>query len=548
MLALSHPDGTQSPLLDLKPGESLLLGSSPTADIRLAADGVQARHARISNDNGLYTVIPFTPKVPVFVNGEYVPADGHPLVDGDQIQLGDWVMGFLDTTTDDPSGTAGADFFGAKKKREEGGAHERIKRKLHAALIDRMNLRGLDAGPTPELRLRTDRFILALLEENKAEIQAAGIQPETLRRELLQLALGYGQLDDLLADPSISEIMCLGDGRIYIERKGKITLSESRFDDPSELRAVIDRIVGPIGRRIDESSPIVDGRLPDGSRVNAVIEPVSIDGPTLDIRKFTANQLGVDDLIRGDSMTPAMAKFLQLAVRYRQNIIVAGGTGSGKTTLLNILSSFIPSDERIVTIEDSAELRLRQDHVVRLESRPQNVEGKGEIPIRALVKNALRMRPDRIVVGECRGGEALDMLQAMNTGHDGSLTTLHANSPRDVISRLETLAMMSGLELPERAIRQQIASAVNIVCHQSRLTDGSRRIVSIAEVVPTKGGEDLEMRDIYRYQRTGIEKGTGRILGRYLYTGVRPAFIQTLEESGIDYDRSIFANPEPRAR
>ena len=548
MLALSHPDGTQSPLLDLKPGESLLLGSSPTADIRLSADGVQAKHARISNDNGLYTVIPFTPKMPVFVNGEYVSADGHPLVNGDQVQLGDWVMGFVDTTTGDSDAAKGADFFAAKKKREEGGAHERIKRKLHAALIDRMNLRGLEAGPTPELRLRTDRFILSLLEENKGEIQEAGISPETLRRELLQLALGYGQLDDLLADPTISEIMCLGDGRIYIERRGKITLSESRFDDPAELRAVIDRIVGPIGRRIDESSPIVDGRLPDGSRVNAVIEPVSIDGPTLDIRKFTANQLGVDDLIRGDSMTPAMAEFLRLAVRYRQNIIVAGGTGSGKTTLLNILSSFIPSDERIVTIEDSAELRLRQDHVVRLESRPQNVEGKGEIPIRALVKNALRMRPDRIVVGECRGGEALDMLQAMNTGHDGSLTTLHANSPRDVISRLETLAMMSGLELPQRAIRQQIASAVNLVCHQSRLPDGSRRIVSIAEVVPTKDGEDLEMRDIFRYQRTGIEKGTGRILGRYLYTGARPAFIQTLEESGIDYDRSIFANPEPRAR
>ena len=548
MLALSHPDGTQSPLLDLKPGESLLLGSSPTADIRLSADGVQAKHARISNDNGLYTVIPFTPKMPVFVNGEYVQADGHPLVNGDQIQLGDWIMGFVDTSTGDSDAAKGADFFAAKKKREEGGAHERIKRKLHAALIDRMNLRGLEAGPTPELRLRTDRFILSLLEENKGEIQEAGIPPETLRRELLQLALGYGQLDDLLADPTISEIMCLGDGRIYVERRGKITLSESRFDDPAELRAVIDRIVGPIGRRIDESSPIVDGRLPDGSRVNAVIEPVSIDGPTLDIRKFTANQLGVDDLIRGDSMTPAMAEFLRLAVRYRQNIIVAGGTGSGKTTLLNILSSFIPSDERIVTIEDSAELRLRQDHVVRLESRPQNVEGKGEIPIRALVKNALRMRPDRIVVGECRGGEALDMLQAMNTGHDGSLTTLHANSPRDVISRLETLAMMSGLELPQRAIRQQIASAVNLVCHQSRLPDGSRRIVSIAEVAPTKNGEDLEMRDIYRYQRTGIEKGTGRILGRYLYTGVRPAFIQTLEESGIDYDRSVFANPGPRAR
>lgn len=547
MLALIHADHTQTPLGDLRPGESILIGSAPSADIRLTVDGVLAKHARISNDNGLYTLTPFAPKNTVFLNDEYVSADGHPLVNGDQIQLGEWTMLFQDDSLAGDDDAGNSTFF-AKQKRGDAelSARERIKRKIHAALIDRMNLRGLDAAATQELRLRTDRFILSLIEENRNEIDEAGIDKEQLRRELLQLALGFGQLDDLLADPAVSEIMCMGDGRIFVEKHGKITLSDKQFDDAAELRAVIERIVGPIGRRIDESSPIVDGRLPDGSRINAVIEPVAIDGPTLDIRKFTANQLGIDDLVKGHSLTPEMAEFLQLAVKYRQNIVVAGGTGSGKTTLLNILSSFIPADERIVTIEDSAELRLRQAHVVRLESRPQNIEGKGEIPIRALVKNALRMRPDRIVVGECRGGEALDMLQAMNTGHDGSLTTLHANSPRDVISRLETLVMMSGLDLPQRAIRQQIASAVNLVCHQSRLTDGTRRIVSIAEIRPTDDGEDMVMQDIFLFKRTGIEKETGRIEGHYVYTGARPAFIEVLTASGIAFNESIFAKPETK--
>ena len=542
MPALIHPDKTQSSLVALKPGEFLVLGSAANADIRLNADGVAPRHARIANDNGLFTVAPLSPKSPVFLNDQYVDPDGHPLVTGDKIQVGEWTLVF-----DEPvaaSDTASRDQFARKRKDDSTLTdYERLKRKIHSALIERMNLRGMESSSPEELRLRTDRFIQSLLEEYREELHQAGISAETIRRDLLQLALGYGLLDDLLADSQISEIMCLGDGRIYVEKRGKITLADRKFDDPAELRAIIERIVGPIGRRIDESSPIVDGRLPDGSRINAVVEPIALDGPTLDIRKFTANQLGIDDLIRGDSLTPPMATFLKLAVQYRQNVIVAGGTGSGKTTLLNILSSFIPADERIVTIEDSAELRLRQEHVVRLESRPQNIEGKGEIPIRTLVKNALRMRPDRIVVGECRGGEALDMLQAMNTGHDGSLTTLHANSPRDVISRLETMAMMSGLELPQRAIRQQIASAVNLVCHQSRLPDGSRRIVSIAEIVPAPDGEDLTLRDVYRFRRTGIHKETGRIIGHYEYTGVIPAFIETLRAAGIPFDESIFAAP-----
>lgn len=543
MPALLHPDQTQSSLLGLKPGEFFVLGAAANADIRLTADGVAPRHARIANDNGLYTIAPLSPKNPVFRNNQYVDPAGHALSSGDKIQVGEWSLVFEDAGPS-PDTASTRDHFTAKRKDESNLTdYERIKRKIHSALIERMNLRGLESSSTEELRLRTDRFILSLLEEHRDELQKTAIPAEALRRDLLQLALGYGLLDDLLADPQISEIMCLGDGRIFVEKKGKITLADRKFDDPAELRAIIERIVGPIGRRIDESSPIVDGRLPDGSRINAVVEPIALDGPTLDIRKFTANQLGIDDLVRGDSLTPQMAIFLHLAVQHRQNVIVAGGTGSGKTTLLNILSSFIPADERIVTIEDSAELRLRQEHVVRLESRPQNIEGKGEIPIRVLVKNALRMRPDRIVVGECRGGEALDMLQAMNTGHDGSLTTLHANSPRDVISRLETMALMSGLELPQRAIRQQIASAVNLVCHQSRLPDGSRRIVSIAEIVPAPDGEDLALRDVYRFRRTGIDKASGRILGHYEYTGAVPAFIETLRAAGIPFDESIFSAP-----
>ena len=546
MPALIHPDQTQSSLLGLKPGEFFVLGSAANADIRLTADGVAPRHARLANDNGLYTLAPVSPKVSVFLNDQYVAPEGHALAPGDKIQVGEWTLVFDDPSAAAPDASSSRDAF-ARKRRDDSSLtdYERLKRQIHSSLIERMNLRGVESSSNEELRLRTDRFILSLLEEHRADLQKAGVSPESLRRDLLQLALGFGLLDDLLADPQISEIMCLGDGRIYVEKKGKLSLSDRKFDDPAELRAIIERIVGPIGRRIDESSPIVDGRLPDGSRINAVVEPIALDGPTLDIRKFTANQLGIDDLIRGDSLTPQMAAFLELAVRHRQNVIVAGGTGSGKTTLLNILSSFIPADERIVTIEDSAELRLRQDHVVRLESRPQNIEGKGEIPIRTLVKNALRMRPDRIVVGECRGGEALDMLQAMNTGHDGSLTTLHANSPRDVISRLETMALMSGLELPQRAIRQQIASAVNLVCHQSRLPDGSRRIVSIAEVIPAPDGEDLALRDVYRFRRTGIDKSSGRILGHYEFTGAVPAFIETLRAAGVPFDESIFSSPSP---
>jgi pilus assembly protein CpaF len=325
---------------------------------------------------------------------------------------------------------------------------------------------------------------------------------------------------------------------VYVERKGKLTLTEHKFLTEDQLRAIIERIVTPLGRRIDEKSPMVDARLEDGSRVNAIIPPLAIDGPSLTIRKFSKKPLGVPDLVRFGSFTTQMAQFFQAAVLARQNIVISGGTGSGKTTLLNVLSSFVPDDERIVTIEDSAELQLPQEHVVRLESRPPNIEGEGAVTIRDLVRNALRMRPDRIVVGECRAGEALDMLQAMNTGHDGSLTTVHANTPRDALSRLETLCLMAGLDLPARAIREQIASAINLVFQQSRLSDGSRRVTHVAEITGREG-EVFTIADIFLFKQTGITP-EGKVQGQFVPTGVIPKFIEGLSRRGIKVPREIF--------
>jgi pilus assembly protein CpaF len=358
---------------------------------------------------------------------------------------------------------------------------------------------------------------------------------------LVHDVLGLGPLEDLLKDPSIAEIMVNGPDHIYVERAGKIERCPVVFKDAEQLRQVIDRIVGQVGRRVDESSPMVDARLKDGSRVNVIIPPVALKGATLTIRKFAKEAIGIDDLIRFGTVTPEMAAFLQAAVKGRLNIVVSGGTGSGKTTTLNVLSSFIPDDERIVTIEDAAELQLPQDHVVTLETRPANVEGRGKISIRELVINALRMRPDRIIVGECRGGEALDMLQAMNTGHDGSLTTLHANNPWDAVSRLETMVLMAGVDLPMRAIREQISSAVDLVVHQSRLRDGTRRVVSITEV----GGVDHEtgsitQNELFSFSQTGVDPDNGRVLGQTSATGVIPDNLEKLHAEGQDVPLSLF--------
>ena len=366
--------------------------------------------------------------------------------------------------------------------------------------------------------------------------------PESARVELLKSILneffGFGPIQQLLDDATVTEVMVNGPHRVYVERKGKLSLTPVKFDDDDHVRRVIDRIVLPLGRRVDADSPLVDARLPDGSRVNAVIPPVAIDGPSITIRKFGTKKLTVEDLINYGSMTPQMAEFLKACVVSRLNVVVSGGTGSGKTTLLNVLSSFIPDDERIVTIEDAAELQLNQEHVVRLESKKANLDGKGEVTIRELVRNSLRMRPERIVVGECRGGEALDMLQAMNTGHDGSLTTLHANAPRDAISRLETLTLMAGLDFPLKVIREQIASAVELIVQQARLRDGTRRITQITEVAGMEG-DMVVLQDLFKFSEEGVDKD-GKVIGQMRPTGLRPLFTPKLEAAGFNLPPEIF--------
>jgi pilus assembly protein CpaF len=364
------------------------------------------------------------------------------------------------------------------------------------------------------------------------------MDPEQLAKEICDEALGLGPLEDLLADDEITEIMVNGHGQVYVEKGGRLIATDRTFMNDTSVLATIERIVSRIGRRIDESQPYVDARLPDGSRVNAIIHPLSLVGPCLTIRKFSKTPYTCDDMIRFGTITPAITEFLAVCVRLRKNLVVSGGTGSGKTTLLNVLSGFLPEGDRIITIEDAAELRLNQIHVVRLEARPPNIEGKGAITIRDLVRNALRMRPDRIVVGECRGPEALDMLQAMNTGHDGSLTTVHANSPRDVISRLETMVLMSGMDLPVRAIREQVASAIDLVVHESRFNDGSRKVTKVTEVVGLEG-EQITMQDIFEYVQTGVDDN-GRVLGYFRATGAVPTFIEDVESHGLTINRAMF--------
>ena len=366
----------------------------------------------------------------------------------------------------------------------------------------------------------------------------AGIDPDRLEEDIFNEAMRLGPLEELLADESVTEIMVNGPEKVYIERGGKLVLSDCQFSDDASVMAVIERIVAPLGRRIDESQPYVDARLADGSRVNAIIAPLALSGPTITIRKFAKKALTPEDFVRFGTWTPDAAKFMELCVRLRKNIIVAGGTGSGKTTLLNLLSGYVPHTERIVTVEDAAELRLQQPHVVRLEARPPNIEGKGAVTIRDLVKNCLRMRPDRIIVGECRGGEALDMLQAMNTGHDGSLTTVHANSPRDVISRLETMVLMSGMELPSRAIREQIQSAVDIIIHESRMGDGSRKVTAITEVTGMEGNQ-IVMQDIFAFKQEGVD-ADGKIIGAMRPTGAVPTWIEQAKSRGISVDMRMF--------
>ena len=416
---------------------------------------------------------------------------------------------------------------------------QEIKKRAHIELITRLNLKRLAVSGISEEELadKAKKAIHEILSDLSVPLPP-GVDIKIVERELVHEAIGLGPLEDLISMEEITEIMVNGPDYVYVEKDGVLLRTDTAFADDNQVLAAIERIVSPLGRRIDESSPMVDARLQDGSRVNAIIPPLSLVGPSITIRKFSKTPFTVQNLIDFGSLTPNMAKFLDACVKVRKNIIISGGTGSGKTTLLNVVSSFLPYTERILTIEDAAELQLGQEHVVRLEARPPNIEGKGEVSIRDLVKNSLRMRPDRIVVGECRSGEALDMLQAMNTGHDGSLTTIHANAPRDALSRLETLVLMAGFDLPLRAIREQIASAVTIIVQVDRYKDGTRKVTNISEITKMEG-EIITMQDIFVFNHEGW--GTdGKIKGRHTACGNIPTFMEEINRSKIDLDISIF--------
>ena len=425
----------------------------------------------------------------------------------------------------------------ALSQKDKEAEFENIKRRIHGKLVDKLDLSRLGDLEGDTLR-REIRLVVEHLCDTENPLLNRS-ERERLIEEILDETFGFGPLEILLKDPGVSDIMINGPKKVFVERKGRLERSEVMFRDNAHLMQILDRIVSKMGRRVDETSPMVDARLPDGSRLNAVIPPLALDGPSLSIRRFGSNPLALEDLLKFGAFTPEMVMLLEGAIKARLNMIISGGTGSGKTTLLNTLSSFIPNDQRVITIEDAAELQLQQEHVLRLETRPANIEGKGQITATDLVRNALRMRPDRIIIGECRGVETLDMLQAMNTGHEGSLTTIHANTPRDAVSRIETMIMMGGVELPMKALRQQFAGAVDLIIQANRLQGGPRKITHITEVLNLEQ-ETVIMQDIFLFVQDGIDE-SGRAFGHFEATGVRPSFMERLERAGVRLPSNLFA-------
>ncbi|MEI6891211.1 MAG: ATPase, T2SS/T4P/T4SS family [Pontiella sp.] len=481
----------------------------------------------------------------VFVAGEQVKTRLQ-VFPGIPIQIGNYTLKFEEEAEEPASQQmetpAGAEVFKAPESSRKMSQIRRVKQQIHTELVNRLDLKRLSMSKLQEsdLQSKIRKTLKEIVEEIRARLPA-GLEPERLCKEIFDEAVGLGPLEDLLDDETITEIMVNGPGQVYVERAGKLELTDCTFINDASVHSIIERIVSPIGRRIDESQPYVDARLADGSRVNAIIHPLSLIGPCITIRKFSKDPFSVQDLIDFGTLSKEVAAFLRTCVLLKKNMIVSGGTGSGKTTLLNVLSSYLPEDERILTIEDAAELRLTQEHIIRLEARPANIEGRGAVTIRDLVKNALRMRPDRIVVGECRGSEALDMLQAMNTGHEGSLTTIHANTPRDALARLETMILMAGLDLPIRAIREQVGSAIHIICQISRFSDGTRKVNRITEIVGMEQ-DRITLQDLFEYRQSGVDP-SGKVEGALYPTGAIPTFIGEVGVRGIQLDRNIFNAP-----
>jgi len=546
--------GSEREVQLISPGVTVF-GRSQAADVPMDLPFLSRKHFAIGAD-GEYYVEDMESRNGTFLNGNKV--NKAPLSHGDRIEVGELTVIFEMEGQPKPAAVPAQiveEDLEVEVERAEGefpsqmivGLPEQLgkdpiielKSKVHDLLVERMDLRRLDVVRTEEkeLREKTRNVVEGILSDLDEEIPY-GTDMNRLIKEILDEALALGPLEDLLAMSDITEIMVNRWDRVYVERKGKLQLTDKKFVNNEQIVTIIQRIVAPLGRRIDEGSPMVDARLKDGSRVNAIIPPLALQGPTLTIRKFSKQALTAEDLVQYKSVSREIVEFLMLCVKQRKNIVISGGTGSGKTTFLNLLSGFIPVDERIVTVEDAAELRLPQDHVVSLEARPPNIEGKGAVHIRDLVKNCLRMRPDRIVVGECRGGEALDMLQAMNTGHDGSLTTGHANTPRDLLSRLETMVLMSGMDLPVRAIREQIAAAVDFVVQQARMADGTRKITHVTEVTGMEG-EVITMQDIFLFKQEGFDENN-KIRGQFVSTGNVPKLADEMRAKGLDFPLGLF--------